>query len=562
VKPLSFSPSVRVLATALIVGIWIAVLVMAWVGYRATREWRRSSELLLERRTDQAANVLFRAVLRDMRAIEDLVLRRLHWTEVGVSEPHKLGPLVASAFARYPYPEAFFGWSRQVGGPAVFFLRADRRPHWIEHNMAGGFQFPVTPVRDAAATIQLLPQLESSAAAGHEFTAFQIQPEDVPYQVIARLMYRDERRDFLEAVFGFIVNMEWVRESYFPEIVSQGAQVAGVESGLTIALRDEDGKLLASAPPEGAGTQPSGGFRVQRQFQPLFLDPLLIASNIDEEVLPPIWSIEVTASTEPTPIPADGRTLAVTTVASLAFGVGLLLTARAVRVTADLAKVRSDFVASVTHELKTPLSTIRGVGEALVSGRVSTTEKVHAYGEMLDQEAKRLTRLVDNLLAYSRVTDVGEVYSFEPLSAADLIDDALHGFEPQFARKGFDVCVDMPLDLPTVRADRTAMSLVLDNLIDNALRYAPSGRWLGVRAWHAGTLVHIAISDRGDGIPPDEIDRVVQRFVRGRQAPSGGSGLGLAIVKRLVNDHGGDLSVRSEAGKGTDVEVTLPAMDI
>ena len=560
-KPLAFLPSIRVLPTALIVGIWIAVLVMAWVGFRATREWRRSSELLLERRTDQAANVLFRAVLRDMRALEDLVLRRLHWTEVGVDEPHQLGPLVASAFARYPYPEAFFGWSRQVGGPAVFFLRADRRPNWVEHGMAGGFRFPVTPVRDAGATIQVLPHLEASAAAGHEFTAFQIQPEDVPYQVIARLMYRDERRDYLEAVFGFIVNMEWVRDSYFPEIVSQAAQVAGAESGLTITLRDQDGKLLASAPPDGTGKQASGGFRVQRQFQPLFLDPLLIAWNIDEEVLPPIWSIEVVASIEPGPIPADGRTLAVTTIASLAFGVGLLLTARAGRVTADLAKVRSDVVASVTHELKTPLSTIRGVGEALVSGRVSTTEKVHTYGEMLDQEAKRLTRLVDNLLAYSRVTDVGEVYSFEPLSAADLVDDALHGFEPQFARKGFEVCVDMPPDLPTVRADRNAMSLVLDNLIDNALRYASSGCWLGVRVWHAGTLVHIAISDRGEGIPPDEIDRVVQRFVRGRQAPSGGSGLGLAIVKRLVNDHGGDLSLRSEPAKGTEVEVTLRAMD-
>ena len=560
---LTFSPSVRVLAVALIVGIWIAVLVTAWVGYRATSEWRRSSELLLERRVDQASNVLVRAVLRDMRAIEDSFLRRLHWTEISVREPHKLGPFVARAFARYPYPEAFFGWSRSADGPAVFFLRADRRPGWVAHGADEGVRFPATPVHDAAATSQILPAVNASAELGHEFTVFQIQPDGVPYQVVARLMYRDERREFLEAVFGFIVNMQWVRESYFPEIVSQVAQAAGVDSGLTIALRDENGKLLASAAPEGAGAQEPGRFREQRQFQPLFLDPLLIATDPGEDVSPAIWSIEVRGSAEPLPlIPADGRTLAVTTAAALAFGVGLLLTARAVRVTADLAKVRSDFVASVTHELKTPLATIRGVGEALVSGRVSTTDKVHAYGEMLDQEAKRLTRLVDNLLAYSRVTDISDVYSFEPLSPADLIDDALHGFETQFARKGFDVHVDMPADLPAVRADRTAMSLVLDNLIDNALRYASSGRWLGVRVWHAGTLVHIAIADHGDGIAPDEIDRVVQRFVRGRQAPSGGSGLGLAIAKRLVNDHGGDLLVRSEVGKGTEVEVTLPAMDV
>jgi signal transduction histidine kinase len=561
VKSRLTAPSVRLLGGALIVGIWLAVLVTAWVGYRATREWRRSSELLLERRVNQATNVVFRAVLRDMRALEDALLRRLHWTDITVQEPYRLGPAVASAFARYPYPEAFFGWTRR-DGPAVFFLRADRHPAWVAQPVVGGVRFPATPVVDAAATNHILSALLAEAELGHEFAVFQVEPAGVPYQVVARLMYGDKRRDDLQAMFGFVVNMQWVRQSYFPEIVSQVAQVAGVESGLSIALRDEGGRLLASAGGDTAGEAPQQ-HSARRLFEPLFLDPVLIAAEPAEETSPTIWSIEVGAAAEPLPpILADGRTLAVTTAAALAFGVGLLLTARAVRVTADLAKVRSDFVASVTHELKTPLATIRGVGEALVSGRISTTDKVHAYGEMLDQEAKRLTRLVDNLLAYSRVTDISEVYSFEPLSPADIVDDALHGFETQFARKGFEVQVDMPPDLPPVRADRTAMSLALDNLIDNALRYASSGRWLGVRVWQEAALVHIAISDRGEGIPPDEIDRVVQRFVRGRQAPSGGSGLGLAIAKRLITDHGGDLTVRSEVGKGTDVEVTVPAMDI
>jgi signal transduction histidine kinase len=106
------------------------------------------------------------------------------------------------------------------------------------------------------------------------------------------------------------------------------------------------------------------------------------------------------------------------------------------------------------------------------------------------------------------------------------------------------------------------MSLVLDNLIDNALRYSAGRRWLGVRAWHSGAMVHVAIADRGQGIPADEIDAVQQRFVRGRHAPLGGSGLGLAIVSRLVKDQGGSLSLRSEVGRGTEVEVTLPAMDV
>jgi two-component system phosphate regulon sensor histidine kinase PhoR len=244
---------------------------------------------------------------------------------------------------------------------------------------------------------------------------------------------------------------------------------------------------------------------------------------------------------------------------SLAFG--FLLTARAVRESARLAEMRSEFVATVTHELKTPIATIRAVGDSLVSGRVRTADDQREYAQLVVQEAKRLTRLVDNLLAMSRITDVADVYSFEPLSVDGLVDKVLDEFGQQLAAARFETQVDIPLDLPLVRADRTAVVLMLENLVDNAIRYSPATRSLRISARRDGVnLVVLDVSDTGRGIPDDEIDQVTRKFVRGRHAVSGGSGLGLAIVKRIVTDHGGRLTLRSAVDVGTTVSVSLPAV--
>ena len=118
--------------------------------------------------------------------------------------------------------------------------------------------------------------------------------------------------------------------------------------------------------------------------------------------------------------------------------------------------------------------------------------------------------------------------------------------------------VDLPDDLPLVEGDPNALSLLLNNLIDNAIRYSKDEHWLGVSAHTNGTSVTIEVSDHGTGIPADELSRVTRKFFRGRSAVSGGSGLGLAIVDRIVTDHGGTMDIRSQAGQGTTVSVTLP----
>ena len=169
-----------------------------------------------------------------------------------------------------------------------------------------------------------------------------------------------------------------------------------------------------------------------------------------------------------------------------------------------------------------------------------------------------MTRLVDNLLAYARVTDVTDVYSFEPVAASELVDDVLQNFRHPLGEQEFKVDVDIPDDLPLVRADRTAMMLALDNLVDNAIRYSPEERSLRISARREGQQVVVEIQDRGTGISADELLLVRRKFARGRLAKADGSGLGLAIVSRIVADHKGSLVLESERGTGTTAKVYLP----
>ena len=241
-------------------------------------------------------------------------------------------------------------------------------------------------------------------------------------------------------------------------------------------------------------------------------------------------------------------------VALLAFS--LLATARAARASAAVATIRADFVATVTHELKTPLATIRAVGETLVRRRVKTEEDLDRCAPARAGGAASHA-LVNNLLAYSRVTDVTEVYSFETCSSRKRSSPRprrrfrrqLNAGEYARGRRG--------ARRSAVRADRTAIVLALDNLIDNAIGI-PEGQ-NGIRARSsAGTTIRFDVIDHGAGIPADDLPQVRRRFVRGRTARGPGNGLGLAIVNRIATDHGGSLEMTSELGHGTTATLIIP----
>ena len=165
---------------------------------------------------------------------------------------------------------------------------------------------------------------------------------------------------------------------------------------------------------------------------------------------------------------------------------------------------------------------------------------------------------MNNLLAYSRVTDVTEVYSFESQDPSALVEEATQAFRRQLTDGGVRLETDVPADVPVVRADRTAIVLALDNLIDNAIRYSGESNTVTVRASAEGSNIRFDVIDQGGGIPAEDLPQVRRRFVRGRTARGPGNGLGLAIVNRIAADHDGALEITSEIGRGTTATLLIP----
>lgn len=544
---------------SLAIGACISVVTLVWLGYRAITEWQRSAALLAERRAEAAVDLLETAITRDMRGVQTSVLSALRFDEVTPNLMLDLND-VGSAFARYPYPEAFFaGRGTATSDAMTFYSRADRPAPWLPR---GGDQprFPVVLAREPSIGRTLIDRIARDATEGRRFATFDVTLHGIDCQVVALLSYADPVRQQLDAVVGFVVNLDWIRRNYFEELAAQVLRIQGADTGLMLAILDADGRAVV-----GGGTSDTDAPSRNRQFPLLFLDPALVALNPPADLTHEIWTARATVSGDPALVAARlgaRRTMTLAAASALLLAVGIALSVRAARANVRLTAMRSDFVSAVTHELKTPIATIRALSETLASGRSSNEEMSREYAQLAVQEAKRLTRLIDNLLAYARITDVTEAYSFEPVAVSTIAQQSLKEFSWQLAAGAFSVNVDIPPDLPPVRADLPSIVLAVGNLLDNAIRYSSLNRKLTIAAHSSNGAVVVEVTDAGIGIPQSEIQHVTRKFFRGNGAISGGSGLGLSIAQRIVSDHAGSLSIRSEVGAGTTVSITLPGTTV
>lgn len=226
-----------------------------------------------------------------------------------------------------------------------------------------------------------------------------------------------------------------------------------------------------------------------------------------------------------------------------------------------LERVRRDFVANVSHELKTPLTAIQGFAETLLGGALDDAENSRRFLEIIRNHAARLGRLTDDLLKLSQIEAGKLELEFRSVSVADLIEPCVETARWKAAEKNLAVEVDCPASLPGVRGDLRRLQEVLQNLLDNAVQYTAAGGRITVRAAAGHREVAIAVADTGIGIPHAEQDRIFERFYRvdvPRSREAGGTGLGLAIAKHLVEAHGGRIEVQSEVGRGSTFSVFLP----
>ena len=219
-----------------------------------------------------------------------------------------------------------------------------------------------------------------------------------------------------------------------------------------------------------------------------------------------------------------------------------------------LERVRRDFVANVSHEFKTPLTAIQGFAETLLGGALDDKANRKRFVEIIREHARRLARLTDDLLKLSRIEAGRLDLESRPVSVAGLVNGCVETARLNAESRGLRIVVELPEGLPPVRGDAVQLDEVLQNLIDNALQYTPSGGRIDVTAYSNGHEVIFTVADTGIGIPESDLERIFERFYRvdaARSREAGGTGLGLSIARHIVDAHGGRIWVESAVGQGS-----------
>jgi len=240
---------------------------------------------------------------------------------------------------------------------------------------------------------------------------------------------------------------------------------------------------------------------------------------------------------------------------------GLVLTYRSVNKQVALARLKSDFVSNVSHELRTPLALIRLYAETLELGRITKDDKKNEYYSIIRKESERLTALINNILDFSRIEAGRKEYDFRETDLAELVRNTLDSYRFQIEQQGFALEEQIDPEIPKMKVDREAIARALVNLVNNALKYSDSEKFLGIRLYRDNAVLKLEVSDRGIGIERHEQSRIFEKFYRTCDPlvhNTKGSGLGLSLVRHITLAHGGEVEVESTPGRGSKFTLSLP----
>lgn len=231
-----------------------------------------------------------------------------------------------------------------------------------------------------------------------------------------------------------------------------------------------------------------------------------------------------------------------------------------------LAAQQMEFVAGVSHELRTPLAVIQSTSYNLAKGLIADTRRVQQYGEVIQNESRRLINQVEQMLSFAGIQSGRQHYDLRPTRVDDLIERALAEYAAAFAAEGWQVEKQIESRLPMVMADAQALESAIKNLLQNALKYAAAGKLISIRAeaGEGGKNVQITVADRGPGIDAKDLPHIFEPFYRGKKAwdsSAPGTGLGLSLVERHLQAHGGRVTVKSAPGGGTAFTLHLPCVN-
>jgi signal transduction histidine kinase len=242
---------------------------------------------------------------------------------------------------------------------------------------------------------------------------------------------------------------------------------------------------------------------------------------------------------------------------------GFWILLRSMRQELLLSRLKTEFVANVSHELKTPLALIRLFGETLLLDRVPDAESRRKYYEIITRESERLGHLISNLLNFSSIEAGKKTYDLRACDVGDVARRTVESYRHDLGTKGFRCDVDAEEGLPPVSADADAVSQALLNLLENAVKYSPEEKVISVRVRGVDGSVRLSVKDRGVGIPPEEQPLIWQDYYRARQARelrARGTGLGLSVVQHIMKAHRGGIELESAPGKGSIFTLVFPVL--
>jgi two-component system, OmpR family, phosphate regulon sensor histidine kinase PhoR len=228
----------------------------------------------------------------------------------------------------------------------------------------------------------------------------------------------------------------------------------------------------------------------------------------------------------------------------------------------QLRKLKEDFIANVSHELKTPISLIRMFSEMLVTGRVKSGEARDEYHQVIFNESDRMSRLVNNLLDFANLERGSGKRGFERVDIAGLLSKEMEAYRYQVQKEGFQMTVDVE-PVPETYADPNAVTMAFFNLLDNSVKYSGDRKFIGVKIRQTNGFIDLSVQDAGLGIDAAEQGKIFDKFYRGTNATSRkirGSGIGLSLTKNVAEMHGGDVLVQSEPGKGSTFTLRIPVV--
>lgn len=245
----------------------------------------------------------------------------------------------------------------------------------------------------------------------------------------------------------------------------------------------------------------------------------------------------------------------------IGLALGLFFTLQIINKELLFSKMKSDFISTVSHEFKSPLTSIRQMSEMLFNERIKTESRKKEYYEIMLEQSERLSHLIDNILDFSKIEEGEKAFRFEKTNLKELIDRVKSLYQKSIANEGFSVFSSIPETLPELVIDKEAIQQVLYNLLDNAYKYSGNSKNIEIMVESTGASVKICVKDFGIGIPREDQHKVFDRFFRGGNELTRsvtGSGIGLTIVKKLIEAHHGTVSLDSTPGKGSTFRVTLP----